>query len=187
MSASISELTQVNNMILTAIYDREVARMHFKKVLIDILYVCPVCMLHVKETTETSCGHRFCTPCTKKWLKNHDTCPNCRCEVRKELEKELELGPALLKTESPQRSIRFFNIGDSGELEGIGLEIESHIVRRLQDFSNEAFNNAEELESILSPPGSQAVPDAGVTVQFAVVQSAGTIMQGAVNFETMLY
>ena len=102
MDASIFEsdtdLIQVNNIILTAIAERDIARSQLKKILNGILFTCPICMMPVKETIETSCGHRFCISCTKEWLKENETCPNCRHEVRSEVQKELELGPLILES-----------------------------------------------------------------------------------------
>lgn len=31
----------------------------------------------------TNCGHRFCAPCIKSWMKQSDHCPNCRTCVEK--------------------------------------------------------------------------------------------------------
>ena len=41
---------------------------------------CTICLEVVSETP-LKCGHVFHKKCIKQWLKNNDTCPNCRTEV----------------------------------------------------------------------------------------------------------
>ena len=39
--------------------------------------VCTICLENVKNSP-MQCGHVFHNKCIKKWLKENDTCPNCR-------------------------------------------------------------------------------------------------------------
>ena len=40
---------------------------------------------HIYENrTVTNCGHVFHTTCLKPWIRNHDTCPNCRKKLKKD-------------------------------------------------------------------------------------------------------
>lgn len=42
--------------------------------------VCTICLENVNNSP-MECGHVFHTKCINKWLKNNDTCPNCRMEL----------------------------------------------------------------------------------------------------------
>lgn len=42
--------------------------------------VCTICLENVNNSP-MECGHIFHTKCIKKWLKENDTCPNCRVEL----------------------------------------------------------------------------------------------------------
>lgn len=41
---------------------------------------CTIC-LNTVSNKPLKCGHIFHNKCIKTWLRQHDTCPNCRCEV----------------------------------------------------------------------------------------------------------
>lgn len=41
---------------------------------------CSIC-LNIVTNKPLKCGHVFHDKCIKTWLKEHETCPNCRCEV----------------------------------------------------------------------------------------------------------
>ncbi|ALR71673.1 E3 ubiquitin-protein ligase RNF12-like protein [Anticarsia gemmatalis multiple nucleopolyhedrovirus] len=45
---------------------------------------CSICfdnMLKNQDITSLNCAHRFHTNCLLSWLKNRQSCPNCRCSV----------------------------------------------------------------------------------------------------------
>nr|ALR71201.1 E3 ubiquitin-protein ligase RNF12-like protein [Anticarsia gemmatalis multiple nucleopolyhedrovirus] len=45
---------------------------------------CSICfdnMLRNQDITSLNCAHRFHTNCLLSWLKNRQSCPNCRCSV----------------------------------------------------------------------------------------------------------
>jgi hypothetical protein len=39
---------------------------------------CSICMCEIENKFSTPCGHIFHKECLKNWLKDKDTCPNCR-------------------------------------------------------------------------------------------------------------
>ena len=41
---------------------------------------CSICLEEVFNVP-VECGHVFHTKCINKWLKNNDTCPNCRINI----------------------------------------------------------------------------------------------------------
>ena len=52
---------------------------------------CSICLepLNNDNVQCCSCGHCFHAKCIQKWLKNHDTCPNCRQSCENLLQKTL--------------------------------------------------------------------------------------------------
>ena len=52
---------------------------------------CSICLepLNNDNVQCCSCGHCFHAKCIQKWLKNHDTCPNCRQSCENLLQKSL--------------------------------------------------------------------------------------------------
>ncbi len=42
---------------------------------------CPICFDEIDELEQTNCGHLFCSLCIKTWLKQHNCCPLCRCDI----------------------------------------------------------------------------------------------------------
>ena len=53
---------------------------------------CSICLIEFEKGENLlslpECNHVFHDTCIELWLKEHLTCPNCRCDVRKALEKE---------------------------------------------------------------------------------------------------
>jgi hypothetical protein len=45
---------------------------------------CGICLDVMQQhmTENLSCGHKFCTSCIGKWAECHNTCPNCRSNIR---------------------------------------------------------------------------------------------------------
>jgi len=35
----------------------------------DERFICPVCMLVMRRSVQTTCGHRFCDTCIRQWLR----------------------------------------------------------------------------------------------------------------------
>ena len=36
----------------------------------DERFVCPICMLVMRRSVQTTCGHRFCDACIRHWLRS---------------------------------------------------------------------------------------------------------------------
>jgi len=37
---------------------------------LDERFVCPICMLAMRRSVQTTCGHRFCDTCVRQWLRH---------------------------------------------------------------------------------------------------------------------
>ena len=45
----------------------------------EISIECPICLqIMLKDISQTSCGHHFCTSCIKRVLDKNESCPTCR-------------------------------------------------------------------------------------------------------------
>lgn len=43
---------------------------------------CHICLLPLSDPVMTACRHITCWDCMERWLSQHDSCPNCRTNVR---------------------------------------------------------------------------------------------------------
>ena len=46
---------------------------------------CPICFENTNDNRITMCGHKFCLPCIKKWIKSYNKCPICMIELKKNI------------------------------------------------------------------------------------------------------
>lgn len=42
---------------------------------------CCICFETIDDKATLSCKHSFCTPCIRKWLDDHESCPMCRADI----------------------------------------------------------------------------------------------------------
>jgi len=40
----------------------------------DAKYMCPVCLMVLREPVQTNCGHRFCGACIQRWIRSDTRC-----------------------------------------------------------------------------------------------------------------
>lgn len=48
----------------------------------DSKYECPICLLVLRDTVQTTCGHRFCTSCIHRWLR-YVLCYSCQYDLHR--------------------------------------------------------------------------------------------------------
>lgn len=48
----------------------------------NILPECPICLNELKTKYTTLCKHEFHLQCLVDWLRNSQTCPICRTEIK---------------------------------------------------------------------------------------------------------
>ena len=65
---------------------------------------CNICCEEITEKkAELNCGHFFCMACITKWAEIENTCPYCKQEFTKIIEKAIGKSPGHNKRRPPQR------------------------------------------------------------------------------------
>lgn len=73
---AVSELKASNDRF-TARLDRLIDKLE-----VNHFPTCPILYERMVDPQRTRCGHIICRSCISKWLRDHDTCPCCRQQVR---------------------------------------------------------------------------------------------------------
>jgi hypothetical protein len=74
---------------------QQLSQLELLRLKLKELPICTICTeeLIEKKAEIEPCGHVFCIECITKWAKIENTCPNCKQEFHKILEKLVMLKP----------------------------------------------------------------------------------------------
>jgi len=140
---------------------------------------CPVCI--GEYTTEVGidkinickpCNHPFCRDCLCTWIKDHDTCPTCKGEIKSILvEKNIEksIDSYCIDNNIQPRSLNFL-INDLDDLSQFVFQPSQQFVPSI--FNNENISRIFELKSSIPITG---VANISNTTEYAVINTDSVV------------